>query len=248
MLLMIQILYLSDKQKVLEGVKRIFLTAFILVSYYTTHFGQIPADHLISFDRPALHFTESLPLGNGRLGAMIFGGTARDRIVLNEISMWSGGPQDADNREAFRYLQPIRNALLAGDNQTAQELLQEHFVAKGPGSGNGRGAHEKYGCYQVLGDLLINWFDTITPVRQYSRRLDLRNAVATTSYSRGRTTYQQEVWTDFVRDIIFIRITASKKKVFNLALLCIVLPMRLYQLLRVPYSCRVSFLPARTRV
>ena len=60
-------------------------------------------DVTIRFDAPATHFTESLPLGNGRLGAMVFGDTKKERIALNEISLWSGGPQDADAENAYQY-------------------------------------------------------------------------------------------------------------------------------------------------
>jgi alpha-L-fucosidase 2 len=109
------------------------------------------------FDTAATHFTESLPLGNGRLGAMMYGDTRKERIALNEISLWSGGRQDADRDTAYKYLGPIQNLLLAGKNSDAQELLQKHFVSKGPGSVYGTGANEKYGCYQALGDLFIAW-------------------------------------------------------------------------------------------
>ena len=63
------------------------------------------------YEQPATSWTEALPLGNGRLGCMVFGGVARERIQLNEDSLWSGGPQDADNREAFIHLQEVRDLL-----------------------------------------------------------------------------------------------------------------------------------------
>lgn len=105
------------------------------------------SDVTIRFNQPATHFTESLPLGNGRLGAMMFGDTKKERIALNEISLWRGGPQDADDENAHQYLKPIQDSPLAGNNKAAQELLQKHFVAKGRGSGFGNGANDKYGCY-----------------------------------------------------------------------------------------------------
>ena len=64
------------------------------------------SDVTVSFNKPASIFTESLPLGNGRLGALVYGGTSRSRIALNEISLWSGGPQDADKEDAWQYLKP----------------------------------------------------------------------------------------------------------------------------------------------
>ena len=106
-----------------------------------------PQDVSVVFHTPATHFTESLPLGNGRLGAMVFGKTDTDRIVLNEISLWSGGAQDADDPNAHTYLKDIQKLLLEGKNLEAQALLQKHFVAKGKGSCHGQGANCSYGCY-----------------------------------------------------------------------------------------------------
>ncbi len=85
----------------------------------------------------------------------MFGGTGVERIALNEISLWSGGPQNADNDSARFYLKPIQDLLLAGKNREAQALLQQHFVARGAGSGYGQGAEEKYGAYQTLGEIRV---------------------------------------------------------------------------------------------
>ncbi|MCP5515823.1 MAG: glycoside hydrolase N-terminal domain-containing protein [Verrucomicrobiales bacterium] len=109
------------------------------------------------FEQPANHFTRSLPLGNGRLGAMVFGGVDVERIVLNESSMWSGSPQDADRPEAWRALPEIRRLLLAGKNVEAEALVNENFTCEGPGSGHGSGANVPFGCYQVLGNLRLQF-------------------------------------------------------------------------------------------
>src|SRR3546814_3081450 len=73
-------------------------------------------------------------------------------VCSSDLSLWSGGPQDADRDSAHVYLRPIQDLLLAGKNEQAQALLQKHFVAEGVGSGFGSGADDKYGCYQTLGD------------------------------------------------------------------------------------------------
>ncbi len=96
----------------------------------------------IWFNEPARNFMESSPIGNGRLGAMIFGGIESDHIPLNESTMWSGGPQDADRTDALAVLPRIREHLQKGENKEAQELLQSHFVCAGQGSGGPR-----YGTY-----------------------------------------------------------------------------------------------------
>src|SRR5690606_38075476 len=123
-------------------------------------------------------YLEALPLGNGNLGALIMGNPSHDRIILNEKSLWSGGVQDADREDAHLYLKEIQNLLLVGDNKAAQELLQEHFVSKGRGSGFGSGANDPYGSYQTLGDLWIQWSDTLSGYSDYSRMLNLEEALA----------------------------------------------------------------------
>lgn len=175
-------------------------------------------DVTLRFSSPATHFTESLPLGNGRLGAMMFGDTKKERIALNEISLWSGGPQDADDKTANQYLKPIRDLLLAGKNQEAQEILQKHFIAKGKGSGHGQAANEKYGCYQTMGDLFIYWKDSTAPVSHYKRWLNLEEAKATTQFTRNGIKFTEEVFTDFVNDITWVRISSNKKNSINISL------------------------------
>lgn len=199
--------------------RQIVSTVFTLyfLSFFSTVFAQ-RNDVTIRFDARASHFTESLPLGNGRLGAMMFGDTRRERIALNEISLWSGGPQDADEETAHQYLKPIQDYLLAGKNKEAQGLLQQHFIAKGKGSGYGNGANDKYGCYQAMGDLFISWKDSNVAVSNYSRVLDLEKAVATTKFIRNGTTVTEELFTDFVNDITWLRLSSTKKNSINVTL------------------------------
>ncbi len=166
----------------------------------------------VSFDTVATVFTESLPLGNGRLGAMMYGNVRKERIALNEISLWSGGKQDADREDAYQYLKPIQELLLAGRNREAQALLQKHFIARGDGSGYGRGANAKYGCYQALGDLFITWKDSSAPVTGYARKLDIEKASAVTEFTRNGQKFKEEMFADFTNDIIWIRLSSSQQK------------------------------------
>src|SRR5947209_5104885 len=99
--------------------------------------GAASTDLLLWFDTPAKQFTQSVPLGNGRLGAMVFGGVGEERIVLNESSLWSGSKQDADRPDAAQYLPAIRRLLLAGKNVEAEKLAYAHFTSRGPGSARG---------------------------------------------------------------------------------------------------------------
>src|SRR5580704_782592 len=102
----------------------------------------------IWFDAAAKEFTESSPMGSGRLGAMMFGGVDDERIVLNESSVWSGSPQNADRPDAYKVLPEIQKLLLEGKNPEAEALVNANFTCQGPGS-----AGAQYGCYQVLGNL-----------------------------------------------------------------------------------------------
>ncbi|MFV0606005.1 MAG: glycosyl hydrolase family 95 catalytic domain-containing protein [Niabella sp.] len=172
-------------------------------------------DIVISFNSPANDFTQSLPIGNGRLGAMIFGNTKNDRIALNEISLWSGGPQDADLDSAYQYLKPIQDYLLNYENQKAQELLLKNFICKGPGSGRGRGAKVKYGSYETAGDLLIDWVDGNKPTSNYKRTLNIEEALATTTFIRNGNTITQQAFADFVNDVIWVKISGTKKDALN---------------------------------
>jgi alpha-L-fucosidase 2 len=169
------------------------------------------ADVELRFTRPAAHFTESCPLGNGRLGGMVFGNPVRERIILNEISLWSGGVQDANRPDAYQYLRPIQQLLLEGKNVEAQKILQQHFVCAGKGTGRGSGGHDKYGCYQTLGDCWIGWTDTAGGVRDYSRVLRLDSAISVVTWRRGDVIFREEVIVSQPQQAIVIRLTTSRK-------------------------------------
>ena len=111
----------------------------------------------LRFDKPATRFQQSLPLGNGRLGAMVFGGVDEERIVLNESSLWSGSPDDADRPDAHQVLPEIRRLLLEGKNVEAERLVNANFTCQGQGSGHGSGANAPFGCYQTLGNLRLQF-------------------------------------------------------------------------------------------
>ena len=180
-----------------------------LLGLYCTAIMAQPQDVSVVFHNPATHFTESAPIGNGRIGAMLYGGTSTDRIVLNEISLWSGGAQESDEPQAYEYLPHIQQLLLERKNIEAEALLQQHFIAKGEGSCQGNGANCSYGCYQIFGDLLIKWKDT-SPVQNYSRILRLDEATAVTTYQRNGNTITQTAFADFKNDIIWVKISAQK--------------------------------------
>lgn len=186
--------------------KFFFLISIVL---FRNIFAQTPATTLV-FDSPASHFTESLPIGNGRLGAMILGDTKNDRIILNEISMWSGGKIQADSPNAHTYLKKIQQLLIEGKNQQAQQLLQKHFVTepqKGTCWGNGKDCH--FGSYQMLGNLIIQW-QKEGEITNYRRELHLEKPQTKTTYLLNNQKITQKTFADFQNDILWISIEGEK--------------------------------------
>jgi len=162
----------------------------------------------IWFDKPAKDFTESSPMGNGRLGAMMFGGVDEERIVLNESSVWSGSRQDADRPDAYKVLPEIQKLLLEGKNPEA-ETLNANFTCKGPGSAGGQ-----YGCYQVLGNLHLSFLsgDTNLPATNYRRELNLNDAVASMQFKRGGVEFKREMFVSAPDQVMVLRLSADQSK------------------------------------
>jgi alpha-L-fucosidase 2 len=169
-------------------------------------------ERLVRFGAPAQRFTESAPLGNGRLGVMDFGGVDEERLILNESGMWSGSPQDADRPDAAAALPEIRRLLLAGKNVEAEKLVAENFTCAGAGSGRGNGANVPYGSYQILGDLKLKFHYAADAVEtsNYHRELDLADAVARTSFQRGDVSYAREAFVSSPDEVGVVRLTASE--------------------------------------
>lgn len=203
---------------------KIVLTGFFI---YIGFGLQAQNDVRMLFKSGATDYMASSPLGNGRLGAMVYGRTDKERIVLNELSMWAGGVQDANDTNAIKYLPRIRQLLLEGKNPEAQEMMQAHFVCKGPGSSGG--ANVKFGCYQTLGDLFITWANGNRPVENYSRIVRLDSAWTKTSWKREGVTYTEEAIVSAPQQVIAVRLKASKAGSLSFA-------TNLYRLERVHYS------------
>ncbi len=196
-----------------------FLITFSVVCLFTVSAQQ---NLKLWYDHPANTWQECVPLGNGRLGAMPDGGVLHENIVLNDITLWSGGPQDADKEGAVKYLPEIRKLLFEGKNAEAEALVNKAFVCKGAGSGNGNGANVPYGSYEVLGNLHLEYnygMDTssIKPAN-YVRELSLDSAIATCSYQLNGVTYTREYFTSFSDDVIIIRLTANQPGKINFTL------------------------------
>ncbi len=175
------------------------------------------SDLNVWFDIPARQWEETLPLGNGRLGMMPDGGIEKETLVLNDITLWSGGVQDADNPEAAKYLPEIQKLLFEGKNDQAQDLVYKTFVCKGAGSGKRSGADVPYGSYEILGNLHLDYQypSGVVKPEKYRRWLSLDNATATTSFVSNGVTYTREYFAAFGYDILVIRLQASQKGALN---------------------------------
>jgi alpha-L-fucosidase 2 len=170
------------------------------------------------YDKPGQRYFESLPLGNGRLGAMVHGGVTKETIILNESSVWSGSPYEADREGAAAKLPEIRRMLLDGKHAEAEALMNAHFTCVPPGSGKGLGANVPFGCYQVLGFLRFDIGHPEGEITGYQRRLDLAKAIATVDYQCGGIRFRREHFSSAPDQVIAIRLTASSPGSIDLTL------------------------------
>lgn len=157
-----------------------------------------------------VEWLKALPLGNGSLGAMVFGDVPMERIQLNEETMWSGSPQHSDNPVAAENLQRIRQLLFEGRYREATELTNRTQVCTGAGSGSGNGKDVPYGSFQTLGDLWID-FDCKDEYTDYYRDLDLETAVATVSYTHDGVRYRREIFVSRPDQVMVVRMTADRR-------------------------------------
>ncbi|MBN2000056.1 glycoside hydrolase family 95 protein [candidate division KSB1 bacterium] len=153
------------------------------------------------YRQPAQEWTDALPIGNGRLGAMVFGRTDKERIQFNEESLWGGTRINNNNPSALMYLGQVRQLLLAGDNREALKLAQMALLGKPP----------RIRSYQTLGDLTIN-FQHEGPVSEYRRELDLETGMVTVVYKSGKGRITQTAFASAPDDIIVVQLTASGAK------------------------------------
>lgn len=155
------------------------------------------ASHLtLWYRQPAQKWVEALPVGNGRLGAMIFGGVHQERLQLNEDTLWSGGPKDWNNPRAKAVLPEVRRAIAAEDYVKADQLCQQM-----------QGAYTQ--SYQPLGDLYLD-FETPEAYSDYYRDLALDDALATTRYRTNGVTFSREIFASFPDQVIVVRLSCSQ--------------------------------------
>ncbi|MGL5729727.1 MAG: glycoside hydrolase family 95 protein, partial [Bacteroidales bacterium] len=149
---------------------------------------------------------DALPIGNGFMGAMIYGGTDQERIQLNEKTLWSGSYSDSDNPDAYKNLETIQNLLNNGQFKEGSDLAMNTFKCKGPGSGYGFAAKYKapYGTFQTLGDLWLD-FEQKGAIKNYHRELDLSKGIVRVSYTQGDNEFMREYFMSYPDNAMVIR-------------------------------------------
>ena len=160
---------------------------------------------------PAQIWEECFPLGNGHLGMMPDGGIDKETIVLNDITLWSGAPSDDSNPLALQSLPEIQRLLREGKNDDAQNLMYETFVCGGEGSGHGQGAKVPFGCYQTLGNMIIDYhYPNNDSITNYKRTLCLNDATHKVSFERGSLHYEREAFISRTDDVAVIKVKAPE--------------------------------------
>lgn len=184
-------------------------SALLLVLACASAFAQ-DADrtsHVLWYDKPATDWEkEALPIGNGRIGAMIFGGTDSERVQFAEKSLWTGGPGSEGGYDyglpkesQAALVQSIGKKLAEGETLTPEEVARQL----------GRKMHN-YGDYQSFGDLLIEREGAEAPVSNYRRELDLKDAVARVSYTQGGAKLEREYFVSYPDQVLVVQLSSSK--------------------------------------
>ena len=175
--------------------------SIFLLSLFLSGFSQENHNLKLWYDKPAGNTWENaLPIGNGFLGAMVYGNVEQEIVQLNENTIWSGGPNRNDNPNALASLPEIRKLIFDGKHKEAEKLADQNFISK---KSHGQ-------MFQPLGNLNLK-FDGHEKYTNYKRELDIQNAISTTTYEVDGVTYTRQAFVSFAERVIVIRLTANKK-------------------------------------
>ena len=165
------------------------------------------AESRLWYRKAASQWDHALPIGNGRLGAMVFGHATRERLQLNEDSLWLGFSRDRNNPEFLTHLPEVRRLLFAGQPVEAYRVAEKHLL----------GVPHRLQSYQTLGDLRLN-LDGDGSVQDHHVELDLDTAVARVTFERSGVKYVREAFASFPDQVIVVRMTADRPESLNLSL------------------------------
>jgi alpha-L-fucosidase 2 len=161
--------------------------------------ADVDSDLRLWYSKPAAEWNEALPVGNGRLGAMVFGVPQEERLQINEDTLWTGGPHDYVREDAYKYLPEIRRLILEGKEHEAEALCGAHFL----------GNPSRLQCYQLFGDLHIRFQGQEGPL-EYQRELDLNTATVRVNYRVGDAVCIREVFASYPDQAIVMRLTSER--------------------------------------
>jgi alpha-L-fucosidase 2 len=188
---------MSKRILLLSGI--VLVLALSVSATRTVAAGAGDSPNLLWYDKPAVKWEEALPVGNGRLSAMIFGGVNQERLQLNEGTVWAGQPYDPVNPEANAALPEIRRLINDGKYKEAAKLTGDKFMAK----------PLRQMPYQTVGDLLLTFPETANP-QAYRRDLNLDAATATVHYSAEGVHYSREIFASAPDNVIVVRLTGDQ--------------------------------------
>ena len=181
----------------------------LIILSFITRITPVKAEDLkLWYDRPADYWVEALPLGNGRLAAMVYGTILQDTIQINEDTYWSGSPYNNANPNAKTHLNQIREYINDGEYAEAQKIALANIIADRNITGHGM-------IYESIGNLLLDFPESHKTPTNYYRELDLSNAIAKVTYTVDGVDYTREAFTSFTDDLIIIKISASKQGMVN---------------------------------
>ena len=185
----------------MKNLSPLFLTLSLLAVVAAGEAQRLPLQNhnLMWYDRPAVLWTEALPLGDGRLGAMMFGNPLQEHLQLNEETIWAGNPNNNYNPEAAEWIPRIRQLVFEGRYREAQDLCTRYV--KSP---TNQGMP-----YQPFGDLLVN-FNGQLDYTNYRRSLDLDSALAVVEYDVNDVHFRRECFTSFADSVVILHLTASR--------------------------------------
>jgi len=165
----------------------------------------------LTYSKPAENWNEALPIGNGKLGAMVFGGVSQEHLQLNEETIWAGEPGNNVPKNTFDSIQKIRKLLNDGRFEEAQNLSNKTYPRAAPKDLN-------YGMpYQTMGDLFLD-FKGHENFQHYNRTLDIEKALSTVSYEVNDVTFKREIFTSFVDNVLVIKLSSNKKGSLNFSI------------------------------
>ena len=156
---------------------------------------------VVWYDKPAGEiWLDGLFIGNGYMGANVFGRVQNERIALNESTFWSGKPHDYNDPDAYKYFGQIKDLVFAGKYKEAEKLADEHFY--------GKPAQQQ--AYQPIGDLLLDFKVTGDSIKDYYRELDMETGIVTISYTDGDVRMTREVFMSYPDHVMVMKISANK--------------------------------------